>query len=54
MEDPRRARRTTGHRDIDRDDVRDAPATGVALAEDAAGAAAVADGHHELRIGCGS
>ena len=34
-------------------DVRDAPATGVALAKDATRAAAVAEGDHELRIGCG-
>src|SRR4029077_17294216 len=38
-----------GH--VDRDHVRHAPAARVALAEDPARAAAVADGHDELRIG---
>src|SRR5262245_27123724 len=41
---------TAGNRDIDRDHVRDTPAGGVTLAEEAAGAAAVAECHDELRV----
>ena len=49
-ENSSRVRRTTGHGDVDRNDVRDAPGARVALAEDAARAAAVADRDDELRI----
>ena len=44
-------RRASGNRHIDRDHVGNAAAARVAFAENAAGAAAVADGDHELRIG---
>src|SRR5438477_6144439 len=42
--------RAAGNGDIHRDHVRDAAAARVALAENSAGAAAVADRHHELRV----
>ena len=45
--------RTAGHRHIDRDHVGHAPAARIALAEDAAGAAAVAHRHHQLGLGGG-
>ena len=46
-----RRRRAAGDRDVDRDHVGDAAEARVALAEDAAGAAAIADGDDELRLG---
>jgi len=51
-EDPPGVRGTAWHGHINRDDVRDRPATRVTLAKDAAGAAAVAEGHYELWIWC--
>src|SRR5690242_1630025 len=51
LQDRRRRGRAAGNRDVDRDHVRNAPAARVALAEDSAGAAAVADRHHQLRVG---
>src|SRR6266702_6601739 len=47
------ARWTARYGYVDRDDVRHAPATGVAFAKDAAGAATVANGDYELGIGRG-
>ena len=49
----RRRGRAAGHFDVDGDHVRDAAEARVALAEDAAGAAAVADRDDELRLGRG-
>src|SRR5713101_626272 len=45
--------RAAGNGDVHRDHVRDAAAARVALAENAARTAAVADRHHELRVGSG-
>src|SRR6185436_8535342 len=42
--------RATRDRDIDRNHVGYPPAARIALAEDAAGAAAIADRHHQLRF----
>jgi hypothetical protein len=53
LENPRWAGRATRNHNIDRNDVRDSPAAGIALSKYAARAAAVAQGDHELRIGCG-
>ena len=52
LHDSSGGRGAAGDGDVDGDDVGDAAAAGVAFAEDAAGAAAVADGHHQLGVGC--
>src|SRR5882724_10317597 len=49
-QDLMRTRGTPGHRHIDRDDIGHATATGVALAEDAARAPAVADRNDQFRV----
>lgn len=41
----------TGYDDVDRDDIGDTAAARVVLAEDATRAAAITQGHHELRVG---
>ena len=51
LDDRRRPRRTAGHVDVDREVLVDRRADGVALAEDAAGDRADADGDRHLRIG---
>src|SRR5260221_14131044 len=52
-QDRDRGRRAAGNGDIHRDHVRDPAAARVALTEDSPGAAAVADRHHQLRVGRG-
>src|SRR6267154_2999114 len=52
-QDRDRGRRAAGNGDVHRDHVRDPAAARVALAEDSARAAAVADRHHQLRVGSG-
>src|SRR5438132_495406 len=51
LQDRDRGRRAAGNGDVHRDHVRDAAAARVALTEDSARAAAVADRHHQLRVG---
>lgn len=51
LENARWAWRAARHGDIDWNDVRYAAASGVILPENAAGAAAISQRHHQLRIG---
>jgi hypothetical protein len=53
FEDSRGAWWAPGYLDVDGNEVRNAPAAGVAFPKDAAGTAAVAQGNHEFGIGRG-